>query len=243
MHERGQTLEVVTPSISGAAGQNGFPVAYVVNPNGPRTSSKSSRAASPTPARSRRPTAISASPSSVIRARKEAGSMRMKPCKRTGRGWAQSVSIAALALAGAGGGVAAVPAAATAGTYKAYMCRHGYGTAAFRTAGLRTPARRSTPLPTAPSRAARSARATVCRSGAQVGARLGSRRVLAARARRDVDHRLDVQRDVQLVRGLGRALGDVGGRRRGPCRRLWHDTGLLEPALLAIIRTPSPTPA
>ncbi|MGO9961055.1 MAG: hypothetical protein ACLP50_34620 [Solirubrobacteraceae bacterium] len=31
----GNPSEVVTPSISGAVGSNGFPVAYVVNPNGP----------------------------------------------------------------------------------------------------------------------------------------------------------------------------------------------------------------
>ncbi|MGO9791165.1 MAG: hypothetical protein ACLP8S_17200 [Solirubrobacteraceae bacterium] len=58
--------------------------------------------------------------------------MSVKPIERAGRRLARSLSIAALALAAAGGGLATLPSAATAGTYSVYMCENGYGTAAFQ---------------------------------------------------------------------------------------------------------------
>ncbi len=58
--------------------------------------------------------------------------MRIWPTKRTRRRLARGLSIAALSFAAAGGAVAALPAAATAGTYEVYMCQDGYGTAALQ---------------------------------------------------------------------------------------------------------------
>ena len=77
----------------------------------------------------------------------------MKPCKEPGAGGHRACRSPPVAVAGRRRRRG--PAGpATAGTYKAYMCQDGYGTAASRTAGLER-RQGSTPPPTAPSRAAR----------------------------------------------------------------------------------------
>ena len=152
--------------------------------------------------------------------------MRIKSFKRIGRRMARSLSIAALvALAAVGGAVGGVAGGSDGRHLRGLHVRERLRRGRFPerlVLGCREVACDLRQLRA--SRMARTARAMVCRSGAlfrRAGSEAGA--YWLRRADGNVDHRPDVCGGVQRLRWVGRALGDIGGRRRRSNERLRYD--------------------